>query len=303
MGLPKAALRFLVREHHRRPLRRSVLTLGRQCVYATPGQVLDICRQENVKPVELPADLELTTNIPAWRGTPQEKNISDVAFFRLLGANDVQALDFSDFEGAEIIFDLNKPVPDELTCRFEVILDSGTIEHIFDMRSALMNIGRMLKPGGRVIHISPANNYANHGFYQCSPTLLIDYYAANRYTDLNAYVAEENLRRHQVSSWELFQVNVGRQPVLLMSNKRLLAVLVAEKSAASTVDETPLQSYYANAFSPAESGDGVGEEGSGSLSRKLKRLIPTPVRTFVRGHLLGGAHRKPWGLKRVGRLK
>lgn len=303
MGLSKAALRFLVREHYRKPLRGSVLTLGRQCVYATYQQVLDICRQEGVSPTELPADVDHRSNIPAWHGTPLEKNTSDVAFFRLLGVDDVRALDFSDFEGAEIVLDLNEPVPDEWTCRFDVILDSGTIEHVFDMRSALMNIGRMLKPEGRVIHISPANNYTNHGFYQCSPTLLIDYYAANGYADLQAYIAQETLRRHQRSSWELFQVNVGRQPVLMKSNKPLLAVLVAEKTLHSTFEKVPLQSYYANLFAPAASEDRVDDQKSDSLCRQLKRLLPTPLKTFVRSYLLGGAHRKPWGLERVGKLK
>ncbi len=303
MGLSRAALRFLVREHRRKPLHGSVLTLGRQCVYATYQELLDICRQEGVSPTALPPDVDLQSNIPAWRGTPLEENTSDVAFFRLLGAGDVHALDFSDFEEAEIILDLNKTVPDELTCRFDVILDSGTIEHVFDMRSALMNIGRMLKPGGRVIHVTPANNYANHGFYQCSPTLLIDYYAANGYADLKAYVAEEVSRGNQPGPWELFEVNVRRQPVVMMSNTRLLAILIAEKSASSTVEKTPLQSYYANVFAPADSKDGVDDEESDSLARKLKRLIPTPLKTFVRRYLLGGTHRKPWGLKRVGRLK
>jgi len=32
----------------------------------------------------------------------------------------------------------------------------------------MANIVRMLKPGGRIMHMQPMNNYVNHGFYQFS---------------------------------------------------------------------------------------------------------------------------------------
>ena len=39
----------------------------------------------------------------------------------------------------------------------------------------------MLKPGGRIVHLSPAANYLDHGFYSFSPTFFADYYHANHY--------------------------------------------------------------------------------------------------------------------------
>jgi len=305
MGLSRAALRFLVREHRRKPLRGSVLTLGRQCVYASHTQVLDICRQEGIEPVELPAGFDPITNIPAWHGTPHERNASDAALFRLLGADDVLAMDYSDFEGAEIVHDLNKAVPDELESRFDVIVDSGTIEHIFDVRSVFTNIGRMLKSGGRIIHFAPANNYANHGFYQISPTLLIDYYAVNGYVDLQAFVAEESSREYEASAWELFQIDTQRQPVLMLSRRRLHAVLVAEKSEGSTVEKVPLQSHYANLFDSAAATDveNSREKTRKTLQQRIKDLLPAGLKHVMRRWLLRDAHRKPWGTRRVGKLR
>jgi SAM-dependent methyltransferase len=304
MGLSKPALRFLVREHRRKPLRGSMLTLGRQCVYATFDEFLRICRDEGVSPVELPADAARRTNVPAWLGTPLERNTSDQAVFRSLGLAEVLALDYSDFEGAELVGDLNRPVPEQLASRFDVILDSGTLEHVFDVRAALTNVGQMLRTGGRVIHITPCNNFANHGFYQFSPTLLADYYAANAFADLQVFVAEETGPHYESSAWELFQFESQRQPVLMTSRRRLLLLVVAEKTPQSTVDRVPLQSYYRQMFDPwngEELGDAVRD--TSAWKETLKRILPVRVKTFLRRWLLRDPQRKPWGAKRRGMLK
>jgi hypothetical protein len=302
MGLSKAALRFLVREHRRKPLHGSVLTLGRQCVYATYPQLVSICRQEGVAPLELPAGEVTTTNIPSWLGTNLEKNTSDAAVFRVLGADQVLALDYSDFEGAELAADLNQPLPPDLHHRFDVVVDSGTLEHIFDTRAVLMNVGNMLRPQGRVIHLSPCNNYANHGFYQISPTLLIDYYRANGYRDIRAWVAAETDRQYATSSWDLYELDTQNQPVLMTSRGRLTTLVVAEKQESSTVDQIPMQSYYQNLFASVAKSE-TPDSKNLTWSMRLKQRLPIGLRHFIRSHFLPSEHAKPWGLKRTGRLK
>ncbi len=302
MGLPKAALRFLIREHVRKPLAGSVATLGRMCVYATYPQLIEICHQEGIAPAQPTPESCVTSNIPAWRDTPLEQNASDVAFFRMLGVKQTRAIDYSDFEGAEIVADLNQPIRDELHEQFDIVVDSGTIEHIFDTRAVLMNIGRMLRPGGRVIHMTPCNNFANHGFFQISPTLLIDYYQANAFRDVNAWVAAQTTADPATSDWELFQLDPRRQPVMMTSRQKLLTLVVAEKHEDSTFEAIPLQSYYREQFGPSE----VGEKGTPiatTWSARLKHKLPVGFKHFVRTHFLRSAHEKPWGCKRVGRLK
>ena len=244
MGLSKPALRFLVREHRRKPFQGAVLTLGRQCIYATFDEFLGICRSQGVVPRRCPSELSPATNIPQWQGTERASNTSDRAVLLSLGADEALALDYSDFEGAEIVCDLNQPVPEELCNRFELIVDSGTLEHVFHFPIAIANLGRMLRTGGRVVHISPCNNFANHGFYQFSPTLLADYYEANEYAALQLYVAEESRSDYESSGWNLFRMDLRHQPLLMTSRKRLLAIAVAEKTERSTVDRVPIQSYY-----------------------------------------------------------
>jgi SAM-dependent methyltransferase len=91
--------------------------------------------------------------------------------FRMLGANKVDSIDYSPYENATIIHDLNEPVSENLHNKFDYILDCGTIEHIFDVKTVINNIKNMLKVGGVFLIITPCNNFPGHGFYQFSPEL------------------------------------------------------------------------------------------------------------------------------------
>ena len=115
---------------------------------------------------------------------------SDPLFARL-GFTHVESVDVSDFEGCTHIFDLNsRELPAPLRGQFDAVYNGGTLEHIFDIRSALRNIGEMLKEGGVVIHAGPVNGWVEHGFYQINPTLLVDYYFANRFDILEGYLVQ-----------------------------------------------------------------------------------------------------------------
>ena len=75
-------------------------------------------------------------------------------------------MDISDYEGADFIQDLNHPIPDELNEMFDLVIDGGTMEHLFDTKQCIENISRMIKVGGRVIHMQVSNNYSGHGLYK-----------------------------------------------------------------------------------------------------------------------------------------
>ena len=92
--------------------------------------------------------------------------------FKFLGAKEAVALDYSDFEGATLLHDLNKPLPPEHRNYYSFVFDGGTLEHIFDFPSALRHALEALRVGGHFLCISPASNLMGHGFYQISPELL-----------------------------------------------------------------------------------------------------------------------------------
>lgn len=89
--------------------------------------------------------------------------------FRELGSGEVEVIDASDYEGAAIVHDLNRPIPASLEGRFSLLIDGGSLEHVFHVSVGLENLMRMVRTGGHLVLIHPANNYFGHGFYQLSP--------------------------------------------------------------------------------------------------------------------------------------
>jgi hypothetical protein len=90
---------------------------------------------------------------------------------RLLGAVQIDSMDISSYEGATIMHDLNEPIPLALRNRYSVVIESGSLEHVFNISQALRNCLEMVEDGGHFISIGPANNAMGHGFYQFSPEL------------------------------------------------------------------------------------------------------------------------------------
>ncbi|HYZ62386.1 MAG TPA: hypothetical protein VE650_08015, partial [Acetobacteraceae bacterium] len=108
--------------------------------------------------------------------------------FRQLGAERVDSMDASAYEGASIIHDLNRPIADALTCKYTCVCDFGTLEHVFNFPVGLKNATDLLAPGGTLVTATVANNFLGHGFYQFSPELFFRYLPANGFTDVEAYL-------------------------------------------------------------------------------------------------------------------
>src|SRR5437660_12629324 len=66
-----------------------------------------------------------------------------------LGATHIDAIDASDYQGATIVHDLNRPLPLALHAQFDLVFDGGTLEHVFDVATALKSCMELVKPHGR----------------------------------------------------------------------------------------------------------------------------------------------------------
>jgi SAM-dependent methyltransferase len=97
-----------------------------------------------------------------------------------LGFDRQVVLDVSDYEDADIVDDLNIPVPAG-TPKFDFVVDNGTIEHCFNVGQALMNCANICAVGGVIFHNNPAN-WFNHGFWNFSPCTFFDFYEANGFS-------------------------------------------------------------------------------------------------------------------------
>lgn len=298
MGLATPALRFLIREHKRQPFTGSLLTLGRQGIYATHAEVRRLLRSEGIRAFRLPADIATTTNIPAWQAGPQQRFTNDTAFFYALTGQRMATLDVSDYEGADYIWDLNLPVPPVWEHQFDLILDFGTLEHIFDTKQALWNINRMLRPDGRIIHMLPASNYVEHGFYSFSPTLFYDYYSLNRFTNLRAYLAEQAPWHIDSGPWKFWQWREGRPEATITSPRSLIVFFSAQKELTSTVEKVPQQGYS----SRQTEGGRTGKQKHSGWQAKLYAYLPRWL--LIMGKRLLGRDLtiRPWGLRSIGKL-
>lgn len=97
-------------------------------------------------------------------------------FFEALGFDRIDSIDNSTFENATIIADLGQSWGDDMSSRFDYIYDGGTLEHVFELPTALRNIDKALKPGGYFQAHHPTNNFANHGFFQISPEMVFGFW-------------------------------------------------------------------------------------------------------------------------------
>ena len=66
---------------------------------------------------------------------------------------------------------MNIPISDSSKDKYTVVIDGGSLEHVFNFPIAIKNCMEMLQVGGYFISLAPANNMLGHGFYQFSPEL------------------------------------------------------------------------------------------------------------------------------------
>lgn len=118
-----------------------------------------------------------------------DKELEDsVLFFKTLGFKEVHALDVSDYEHADIIFNLNDDLPKDLKGKFDIVFDGGVIEHVFNVSNALLNICKLTKVGGYIFNINPVYNYIHNTFWNISPEMFLDFYSANSYRILDCSI-------------------------------------------------------------------------------------------------------------------
>src|SRR6185369_5889372 len=65
----------------------------------------------------------------------------------------------------------NEPIADQFKNKYSLVIDGGSLEHVFNFPVAISNCMQMVKANGHFISVTPANNNFGHGFYQFSPEL------------------------------------------------------------------------------------------------------------------------------------
>lgn len=148
----------------------SVATLGRLQQFLLPKQCEQLCDEFDLDPAA------------PWCSVPFGGYGEQL--LEAIGAGQAVSIDASGYEGASVTHDMNVPVPSELCERFDIVIDGGTLEHVFTPSVALANMMKMVRVGGSLIVWTPANNLCGHGFYQFSPEFFFSALSEDRGFDL-----------------------------------------------------------------------------------------------------------------------
>ena len=203
-----------------------------------------------------------------------QKGAGKLRFWTALGFEKVRGLDYDDFEGADIVCDLNLPIGEDNIEKFDVIFDGGTMEHVFNVKCFLENIDRLLVIGGIVIHEVPSSNAIDHGFYSFSPTLFFDYYTKQGYEIIEILLVAKNMYRAKV--YEYFPKKSGSVISENWGKRNVNVWCVARKVSGRSNFEIPQQNKYVNAWSSAQQPIELildAQPFLGVLNRKVKTAL------------------------------
>jgi hypothetical protein len=207
-----------------------VLTLGRQNYAASAKGTQALFAKHGVPCTWVPPE-------------PYPRNYAE-GLFAALGAKEIDSLDITAAEHATIIHDLNNPVPETLHKRFDIVLDAGTIEHVFNVAQGLYNCMRMVRVGGKLIFETPANNFMGHGFYQFSPELFFTLLSGQNGYRVDSVTVVECSPCHRMV--DAVAPNEARQRFETTTFWRTALICVATRTA-DVPFVTPQQSDYASA--------------------------------------------------------
>jgi SAM-dependent methyltransferase len=164
------------------------------------SRVLTLGRQELTREVAYKFEPR-TPRAPAFSKSPKYAEPLIQSIFQ---GSSVDSLDVSDYEGASLIGDLNVPNPEVLAGRrFDLILDFGTLEHVYNLPNALTSIEQILALGGTIVHLVPSNGFSGHGLYQFSPSLFQEIYSKKNGFTCQAFLIKMSGLGHKKFWWKV----------------------------------------------------------------------------------------------------
>jgi hypothetical protein len=241
MGLTVPHIKYIIKIFSKYKIRGKIMCLGNQDVYLNEIQLKKILKENKIDLNNIV--VEKTRSLEFAKYSESKNFISSVSLFNALGIDkkDYFDIDKFSFDKPKITHDLQKPIKKKYHNKFDFVLDSGTLEHIFDIKSVLFNLVKITKIKGRILHIIPCHNYVNHGFYTFSPTFIYDFYKINGFKIDQMYVAELCSFKQRFYEYNHTQSIDG---YYLNRNKRYLIYALVKKIKNKKI-KIPDQSFYA----------------------------------------------------------
>jgi hypothetical protein len=243
VGISALHAELIIREHKFRSLPKIVHLLGRQTVDLNHQQMLAILDKHGIKPSAVPIEIDRITSAAVGSGRDL---ISDTTFFRLLGVEKIRAIDHSNFEGADIILDLNKPIPPELAGTALFVFGGSVLDNVFDPAAYIKNIARLMAPSGRLIDQNIAS-FHFHPYVIASPAWYFDYFILNGFDDCKVYFLQAGTLTHvyglEFNLADNFISDFGSAGM----GTPFGVAIIAEKGLQSSWERVPSQDQYRDA--------------------------------------------------------
>jgi len=214
----------------------------------------------------------------------------DTFFRAVLGVHTLDALDYSNYQGANIIHDLNTPLPFELREQYDAVIDGGTLEHVFNYPQALQNSMSLLKLGGALFLQTPANNLFGHGFYQFSPELFYSVLGPHngfrvvKMAIVESYFVDVERGMHKSRYAVLNPASIGQRSNMISCYPSLLFIH-AMKDSRTPDNITALQSDYVATWNKTGGCSAPSIKKATMIKRcgkMLLSLMPSTIEHFAR---------------------
>lgn len=170
-------------------------------------------------------------------------------FLEDVGFKNIDSIDNSPYEGANIIHNFNLPI--EITKKYNFILDCGTTEHIFNIPQVVENIIDLLEIDGIYCSVIPNNNLSGHGIYQFSPEFFLSAYSEKYGMEIKElYLAKlGSYHEEWINVNDLKNCEGGRNCTKFNTLDEVYIIAIAKKISnvrKSIIKEPPNQYSYEN---------------------------------------------------------
>jgi hypothetical protein len=195
-----------------------------------------------------------------------------------MGFGAVDSIDCSDYEGCSLVHDMNQPIPREWHERDDVVLDAGTLEHVFHFPNAIANAAHLVREGGCLVSLTTSNNFNGHGFYQFSPELFFRLFGPERGFRVELMALAQAIgrpRRYRVEDPK----EIGCRITFGGSGPLLLLMIARRTKVVPQADFVPFQSDYETTWRASAAGQATVPDRSApaprsSLKRQVRALLP-----------------------------
>jgi SAM-dependent methyltransferase len=252
MGIAAHLAKLLIDAASRGVSFRRTVTVGRSQLYVPEAELRQLAAR-----LDLPAERARTV---------ARQRFADGFLREYLGAEETEAIDYSPYQGAGLVLDMNEPLPAGLAERFDAVVDGGSLEHVFDVRQALTNCMELVALGGHLFIDVPANNLFGHGFYQFSSELFWRVFGPeNGFEVREMFVTECPFTNVEASRrWRSYRVRDpaerGRRIPLVTAKPVMITVEAERVRRVQPLRKAPQQSDYSRRWQTATPAQAVPHE-------------------------------------------